>query len=295
MNSDLLKDGAPVRTALLLAAGMGSRLSPLTDATPKCLVEVNKIPILERLMRSLRSHGFTRMVVVTGHLSEVIQDYLGRRYADIDITYIDSPLYKTTNNIYSLWLAGNVIDEPFLLIESDLVFQPKLLTPMLQPNRVAVSQILPWMNGTTVTLNKQQQLESFCLNTANRSGSNHYKTVNIYSFSLKTWRAIWERLDQHISDSKVNGYYESVFAELAAEGKITLEPVFFTADRWYEIDTLEDLGVAEEMFPTPASSQVVLGERLHTLRKSVSAGSQDVVNTVIEASLSSTSLASAER
>jgi choline kinase len=295
MNSALLKDGVQVRTALLLAAGMGSRLSPLTDAAPKCLVEVNKIPILERLMRSLRSHGFTRMVVVTGHLSEVIQDYLGRRYADIDITYIDSPLYKTTNNIYSLWLAGNVIDEPFLLIESDLVFQSKLLTPMLQPDRVAVSQILPWMNGTTVTLNKQQQLESFCLDTANRSGNNHYKTVNIYSFSLKTWRAIWERLDQHISASKVNGYYESVFAELAAEGKITLEPVFFAADRWYEIDTLEDLGVAEEIFPAPASSQVVLGERLHTLRESVSAGSQDVVNTVIEASLSSTSLASAKR
>ena len=86
--SDHSDDDTPVRTALLLAAGTGSRLSPLTDSTPKCLVEVNGIPILERLVRSLRSHGFKRLVVVVGHLSEVIQDYLGSRYADIEITYI---------------------------------------------------------------------------------------------------------------------------------------------------------------------------------------------------------------
>jgi len=142
MHKNLSHDGAPVRTALLLAAGIGSRLSPLTDSTPKCLVEVNRIPILERLMRSLQSNGFKHLLVVTGHLSEVIQDYLGDRYADIEITYVHSPRYKTTNNIYSLWLAGKMIDEPFLLIESDLVFQPERLKPMLQPDRIAVSKML---------------------------------------------------------------------------------------------------------------------------------------------------------
>jgi NDP-sugar pyrophosphorylase family protein len=251
MHSDLLNDGTPTRTALLLAAGMGSRLSPLTDSKPKCLVEVSRIPILERLMRTLRSHGFKRLFVVTGHLSEVIQDYLGSRYADIEITYIASPLYKTTNNIYSLWLAGKVIDEPFLLIESDLVFQPELLTPMLQPDRIAVSKMLPWMNGTTVTINERKQLEAFCLDTANSKGTKHHKTVNIYNFSRNTWKLIWERLDQHISAGKVNEYYESVFAEMTAEGAISFAPVFFDADRWYEIDTLEDLSIAERMFPEP--------------------------------------------
>lgn len=246
---DLSDDGEQVRTALLLAAGTGSRLSPLTDSTPKCLVEVNGIPILERLIRSLRSHGFKRLVVVVGHLSEVIQDYLGSRYADIEITYIASPRYKTTNNIYSLWLAGKVIDEPFLLLESDLVFQPSLLEPMLQPDRIAVSSLLPWMNGTTVTLNERQQLDAFWLGTVNRNETSHFKTVNIYSFSRSTWQLIWERLDRHISAKKVKGYYESVFAELVAEENLTFAPVFFDADRWYEIDTLEDLSTAEQLFP----------------------------------------------
>ena len=280
----------PVRTALLLAAGMGSRLSPLTDSTPKCLVEVNKIPILERLMHSLRSHGFKRLFVVTGHLSKEIQDYLGSCYADIEISYIHSPLYKTTNNIYSLWLAGKVIDEPFMLIESDLVFQPKLLKPMLLPDRIAISKMLPWMNGTTVTLNDQQELDAFRLDAVTHNKDSHFKTVNIYSFSRSTWRTIWERLDQHISARKVGGYYESVFAEMTAERKISFSPVFFDADSWYEIDTLKDLRVAEEMFPAYSLPQIAIGEKLHTLRKSVSTSSEKVVHTIIEASMSSVPL-----
>ncbi len=274
---NLSNDGPPVKTALLLAAGMGNRLSPLTDSTPKCLVEVNRIPILERLMRSLRSHGFTRLFVVTGHLSKVIEDYLGSRYAGIEIIYIDSPLYETTNNIYSLWLAGKEIDEPFMLIESDLVFHSELLTPMLKPDRIAVSKMLPWMNGTTVTLNGSKQLKAFFLGAESRNCASHYKTVNIYNFSRNTWRLIQERLDQYISAGKVNDYYEAVFAEMVAEGAISLAPVIFDAARWYEIDTLEDLSAAERMFPS--RSKVALGEKLLPLRKAISSrskGAQDM-------------------
>ncbi len=273
-----LDDSTPVRTALLLAAGTGSRLSPLTDSTPKCLVEVNGIPILERLIRSLRSHGFKRLVVVVGHLSDVVQDYLGSWYAGLEITYVASPRYKTTNNIYSLWLAGKVIDEPFLLIESDLVFHPELLKPMLQPDRIAVSKRLPWMNGTTVTLNEQQQLEALWLGAVNRNDADHFKTVNIYSFSRSTWQSIWDRLDRHITAKKVTGYYESVLAELVAEEKLTFAPVFFDADRWYEIDTLEDLSEAEEMFPEPSRVNVDMDESLSPLRASLGILSQNAAD-----------------
>ena len=269
-----LKDSASVKTALLLAAGMGNRLAPLTDSTPKCLVEVNRIPILERLMRSLRSHGITRLFVVTGHLSEVIEDYLGRRYAGIEIIYIHSPLYETTNNIYSLWLAGKEIDEPFMLIESDLVFHSELLAPMLQPDRIAVSKMLPWMNGTTVTLKGPKQLEAICMGAESRNCASHYKTVNIYNFSRNTWRLIQERLNQYISAGKVNGYYEAVFAELVAEGAISLAPVFFDAVRWYEIDTLTDLRAAERIFSPRI--KVAMGEKLLPLRKAISNRSKGI-------------------
>lgn len=235
-------------TALLLAAGMGSRLAPVTDSTAKCLVEVSGIPILERLLRTLHSYRFTRLVVVVGHESGAIQDYLGDHSGDIQISYVVSDAYRTTNNIYSLWLARGVIDEPFLLAESDLVFDEALLEEMLHADRIAISRQLPWMNGTTVTLDPTG-VAAFCLGEMSRSDATHYKTVNLYSFSRETWRAICERLDKYVNAKRTGDYYESVFAEMVADASLTLSPVLFDADSWYEIDTLEDLAAAELVFP----------------------------------------------
>jgi choline kinase len=235
-----------VNTALLLAAGTGSRLSPLTDMTPKCLVPVNEISILERLIRSLRIHNFKRLVVVVGHKADCIRNFLGTRAGGMEITYITSPLYKTTNNIYSLWLARNAIDGPFLLIESDLVFDPEMLKDMLCPDRIAVARLQPWMSGTTVTINSRREIEAFH-GGAHKHEDNHYKTVNIYSLSTISWHLLRERLDRHISNNIVNGYYETVFADMVNEGCLSFTPVFFDADRWYEIDTIADLRAAEQV------------------------------------------------
>ena len=144
--------GPLVRTALLLAAGLGSRLEPLTDTMPKCLVEVTGVPILERLVRALDAHGIERLVIFTGYRAEMIRDYLGESFAGIAVEYIESPLFATTNTLYSLWLARQAIDEPVLLVESDVVFDKPLLAPLLVPDRIAVSAQLPWMSGPTVTV-----------------------------------------------------------------------------------------------------------------------------------------------
>lgn len=237
------------RTALLLAAGMGNRLSPLTDGTAKCMVGLSGIPILERLIRTLGAHDFTRLVVVVGHMSDSIQDYLGERSGDIDISYVVSPLYRSTNNIYSLWLAREVIDEPVLLIESDLVFAEPLLQEMLVPDRAAISRQLPWMNGTTVTLKGRTEIKAFCLGEMSRADATHFKTVNMYSFSRRSWRDICERLDTYVAADRTGDYYESVLAEMVADGSLTLAPVIFDANSWYEIDTLADLAAAEIVFP----------------------------------------------
>jgi choline kinase len=235
-----------VHTALLLAAGTGSRLAPLTDKTPKCLVPVNEISILKRLVDALLLHNFKRLVIVVGHQADSIRNFLGTRVGAMEITYITSPVYKTTNNIYSLWLARKAIDEPFLLIESDLVFDPEMLTDMLQPDRIAVSKLQPWMNGTTVTINRYQKIKAF-QKDIQKPDDNHYKTVNIYSLSTLTWQLVCKRLDHHISNNMVNGYYETVFADMVTEECLSFTPVFFDADRWYEIDTIADLRAAAQV------------------------------------------------
>ena len=249
-----------------MAAGTGSRLAPLTDKTPKCLVQVNEISILERLIHSLKEHNFKRLVVIVGHQADCIRNFLGPRAGGMAITYITSPLYKTTNNIYSLWLARKAIDEPFLLIESDLVFDPKMLTNMLYPDRIAVASLQPWMNGTTVTVNSRLKIKSFFSGTYAHDDK-HYKTVNIYSLSTITWQLVRERLDRHISNNNVNGYYETIFADMVNEGCLSFTPVFFDANRWYEIDTIADLQAAEQIrglhHHPPAIARTQIGSRRH--------------------------------
>jgi len=239
-----------VTTALLLAAGLGNRLHPLTQNMPKCLTVVNGVPILEQLVSCLDQHDFKRLVVVTGHFENCIQDFLGTQVGGITIDYVYSPLYATTNNIYSLWMAREIIREPFLLIESDLVFDVSLLDDMLYPDRIAIAHMQPWMNGSTVTVNRFQEVKAFWIGKAGPSDELMYKTVNIYSLSLSSWDQIKERLDQHISAGRVNDYYETVFEEMVADGSLSLQTVSFDGKPWYEIDTIEDLAEAEEMFLT---------------------------------------------
>lgn len=242
-----------ITTALLLAAGTGSRLLPLTQKSPKCLTLVNEISILERLIKSLNQHGFKRLVVVTGHLEDCIRDFLETRAGNIKIEYVFSPLYKTTNNIYSLWMAREIINEPFMLIESDLVFDPSLLTDMLYPDRIAIARMKPWLNGSTVTINPSSSVDAFHSDAKNNSEQTRYKTVNIYSLSVSSWYRVIEKLNQYILAGRVNEYYEAVFQQMVTERSLSFQAVFFDHKPWYEIDTIEDLAFAEKLFPTKIS------------------------------------------
>ncbi len=245
-----------ITTACLLAAGTGSRLQPLTYSIPKCLTEINGRPILERLISCLREQGFKRLVVVVGHLEQCIRKFLDDCAGDLVIEYVRNPLYRTTNNIYSLWLAGSEIQESFLLIESDLIFEASLLEALLIPDKIAVSHILPWMNGTTIAMDSSGDVAFFHKTPttpalpkirAGRLLDSAYKTVNICSLSRATWSRVLPRLEQAIADGRVNEYYEAVFAEMVGDGSLSFECVLFDPDRWYEVDTLEDIPGAERI------------------------------------------------
>jgi len=238
-----------ISTALLLAAGTGSRLFPLTKSSPKCLTLVNDKSILERLVNNLRSQGFKRLVIVTGHEKECIMDYLGEKSGDIRIEYIFSSRYKSTNNIYSLWMARNIINEPFVLFESDLILNSTLLDDMVYPDRMAVALMQSWLNGTTVSLDGNNKVTQFQKGTTDAYSDIRYKTVNIYSFSLLSWRAIIKRLNHYITEGNVNCYYETVLAEMIEDKSLVFESVSFDHKPWYEIDTMKDLAKAELLFP----------------------------------------------
>ena len=248
-------DGPPVRTALLLAAGTASRLLPLTDAMPKCLVSVGGMPILERLVRALDAHGIERLVIVVGYRAEMIRDYLGESFGGIAVEYIESPLFATTNTLYSLWLAREAIDEPFLLIESDVVFDAPLLAPLLQGDRIAVSAQLPWMSGTTVTLDSRGRVNALYspppgVYDQHCTDADHLITVNITSLARDTWTEVRKGLDRHVAAGHTGFFHDVVFAEMTAAGAMALEAVIFPTQRWYEVDTPADRDMAERHFPS---------------------------------------------
>ena len=237
-----------ITTACLLAAGTGSRLHPFTDSVPKCLTEVNGQPILQLLVDALLDNGFKRLVVVVGYLERHIRSFLSKNGGGLTIEFITSPLFQTTNNIYSLWLAKEKIQESSLLIESDLIFDPSLLEGLLYPDKIAISPVQPWMSGTLVSMSSQNRVSAFhmSINAYNLSMSpSMFKTVNIYSLSRLSWQKVFKRLEVYISNGKVNEYYETIFKEMVANGSLSLEGVFFNPQYWYEIDTVEDLKNAE--------------------------------------------------
>ncbi len=241
-----------VTEALLLAAGMGSRLQPLTLETPKCLTLVGGIPVIERLVDNLRAQGIKRLIVVLGHMERRIKNFLQKCAPDMQIDYIVNPNYRTTNNIYSLWLARHQVKGPFLLVEGDLIFESWMLDEMLEPNKIGISEIRPRMNGTMVELGAGPEINFIHVGYENIDLS-WYKTVNIYSLALSSWKKVEKVLNRFILENRIDEYYESVFSEMVADGTLSFDPVFFDPANWYEIDTNADLERAERIFSERAT------------------------------------------
>ena len=110
--------------AMILAAGMGTRLHPITKSIPKCLVPVNSKPILEHQFEALLLAGIRDVVLVVGHLAELLSEKYGSSYGGMNIHYVENRQYDRTNNIYSLWLARQHLNSQVLLLEGDLVLNP---------------------------------------------------------------------------------------------------------------------------------------------------------------------------
>ena len=118
--------------AVILAAGIASRLRPLTDNTPKCLLKAGKKPILHQTIENLLINNINQLVVVTGYLENQIKDYITANFPHLNVTYIYNEVYDTTNNIYSLWLANDVLlGDEMLLLDSDIVFDARIIDALI--------------------------------------------------------------------------------------------------------------------------------------------------------------------
>jgi choline kinase len=142
-----------------LAAGMGRRLGALTSHQTKCMIELNGRTLIKRSLDALAQLSLRRIVIVVGYEGQDVRAAIGDSHGGIPVEYIENPDYSMTNNIYSLFLARHVLaeDDETLLLECDLVYEPKILHDLLahpSPNVAAVDRFKTWMDGTVVTISR---------------------------------------------------------------------------------------------------------------------------------------------
>ena len=119
--------------ALILAAGMGKRLKNMTSNIPKCMIKVNNIPLIERMLRQLDKLKLSRIVIVVGYKAQVLIDFINSLNIKTKIIFVSNKDYSKTNNIYSLYLARNYLKEDeTLLLESDLIFEDSILKTIIK-------------------------------------------------------------------------------------------------------------------------------------------------------------------
>ena len=156
--------------AIILAAGMGKRLGEYTRNNTKCMVPVNGTPLIDRMLKHLSALHLGRIVIVVGYEGHKLMEYLGPDYQGTPIEYVENPIYDKTNNIYSLALAKEKMQEDdTLLLESDLIFDPRMLQLLIDneaPNLALVAKYETWMDGTMVRIDDENNIVDFITKAA---------------------------------------------------------------------------------------------------------------------------------
>jgi histidinol-phosphate/aromatic aminotransferase/cobyric acid decarboxylase-like protein/choline kinase len=252
--------------ALILAAGYGQRMRPLTDDRHKTLLTVGGRTIIDRILHGLRLHGITDVFIVTGYRADELMAHVLEHHPDFGFTFVHNERYDKTNNIFSMALAFEqmTFDSDLLLIESDLIYEPAVLDRIVKSsheNVALVDRYRPGMDGTVVALT-EDDVVSHVIPPSQQSASfdfsDKYKTLNIYKFARDFCATTLHRLlttyARLIDD---NCYYEMVLGMLVYMQQAEIYAEVLDSELWSEVDDPTDLRLAEFKF-TPAARYDIL-------------------------------------
>ena len=241
--------------AIILAAGMGKRLGEFTKDNTKCMVEVNGVKLIDRVLTFLSHLNLNRIVIVMGYKAKNLVNYIENQYGNLNVEFVENPIYDKTNNIYSLALAKDKFKEDdTLLLESDLIFEESMLRLLIdnqQPDLALVAKYEKWMDGTMVTIDDDCNILKFISKKEFKQEEvdKYYKTVNIYKFSKSYINNQYLPLLEAYCQMKGNNeYYEEVLRVLTMIDKSSLKALPIGDKKWYEIDDIQDLDIAETIF-----------------------------------------------
>lgn len=249
--------------AIILAAGMGKRLKKLTADNTKCMVKVNGLPLIDRMLEQIEARNVSRIVMVVGYERQKLMDHVRAMQLATPVIFIENPIYDKTNNIYSLALAKTFLcQEDSLLFESDLIFEDAVIDLLLNDSRetlALVAKYESWMDGTCVKLDENDNISAFVPGKLFRfrDKDEYYKTVNIYKFSADFSRKYYVPfLDAYTSALGENEYYEQVLRVITMLDQPAIKAKRLSGQKWYEIDDVQDLDIAESIFAPDSKQQL---------------------------------------
>lgn len=235
--------------AIILAAGKGNRLRPMTDEMPKCMVEVKGKPLLFNALDKLAETGkIESVLLVCGYMQHVIKSAIGDSYKGMKIEYINNTEYAVTNNVYSLFLVDNWVKQDCLLLECDLYYESDLIDTIINGNSdcdILVSLFNEKTMNGTVILAKDEKALSLVIKShqnVNTDYSTAYKTVNVYKFKEQFFNGkLMPAIRTYIETGNLQSYYELVLGSLIYYRNDDIKIRIIDESRWYEIDDMDDL------------------------------------------------------
>jgi choline kinase len=229
--------------AIILAAGAATRLRPLTNETPKCLLPVAGKAILERAIGHLRAAGVDELVVVTGFHAEKIRAAVASWWPELRVEWIHNAEWATTNNSVSLWLAREAVaGQAFLLLDSDIVFERGVVDALLasphgdalalRPGKMGAEEIKVELGG-----NGRVRVIGKHIEPARAAG----ESIGIERFSAAGGRGMFVELSDRVrTQGLVNEWYEASWQQWFERGGV-MHAVDVGGHYCAEIDTVEDL------------------------------------------------------
>ena len=235
---------------VILAAGMAKRLRPLTDTKPKCLLKVGNRTLLERTIDAMAATGITELVVVTGYRGEMIREWINTHRPTLKWTFIDNADYEHNNNIYSLWLAGQVVrGQEFLLMDSDILCDPQAVAEVARQEEPALALNRHELGEEEMKIVVDQDNRITEISKTCRVEDAVGESVGIEKMTAAYSEALYRELDQMIEkEGLIDIFYERAFERLIPQGH-TFKVVDTTRFFSYELDTPEDFERATALLP----------------------------------------------
>ncbi|KAA0210114.1 MAG: phosphocholine cytidylyltransferase family protein [Ignavibacteriaceae bacterium] len=239
-------------TAVIPAAGLSRRLRPLTDLSPKCLLDINGKNLLQRSIDAIIAFGIYKFIIVTGYRKEMIIDFVAKNYAGLDVKFINNPDYENNNNSYSLWLALGFVKKDMLLLDSDILFEKAIIEKLILSN-----------HNNPIAVNFTNQLDDEQVKVELENGVKLKRigkdvpiplaageSIGIALFSsyyLKTLFGILNR--KIVTQNIVHEFYELSFQEALESGdeRNCIHAIDVSEYKCIEIDTPGDLDTAREL------------------------------------------------